>query len=132
MRTYSIAQGTLLNALMERKFKRQGYRYVCMYIYTYIYIYFFFTNQWSDQQSTCQWGRHGFNSWVGSGRSLGVAACFSILAWKIPWTEEPGGLQSMRFQSSTWLSNWVYIHACTHTHTHTHAHMAGLPWWLRW
>ena len=23
---------------------------------------------------------------------------FSILAWKIPWTEEPGGLQSMRLQ----------------------------------
>ena len=22
----------------------------------------------------------------------------SILAWKIPWTEEPGGLQSMRSQ----------------------------------
>ena len=22
----------------------------------------------------------------------------SILAWKIPWTEEPGGLQSMRLQ----------------------------------
>jgi len=21
-----------------------------------------------------------------------------ILAWKIPWTEEPGGLQSMRLQ----------------------------------
>ena len=21
------------------------------------------------------------------------------LAWRIPWTEEPGGLQSMRFQS---------------------------------
>ena len=24
-----------------------------------------------------------------------VAAPASILAWKIPWTEEPGGLQSM-------------------------------------
>ena len=24
-----------------------------------------------------------------------VAAHSSILAWKIPWTEEPGGLQSM-------------------------------------
>ena len=24
----------------------------------------------------------------------------SILAWKIPWTEEPGGLQSMRPQES--------------------------------
>ena len=25
----------------------------------------------------------------------GMAAHFSILAWRIPWTEEPGGLQSM-------------------------------------
>ena len=25
----------------------------------------------------------------------------SILAWKIPWTEESGGLQSMRLQSWT-------------------------------
>ena len=24
----------------------------------------------------------------------------SILAWKIPWTEEPGGLQSMGLQKS--------------------------------
>ena len=25
----------------------------------------------------------------------GMATCSSILAWEIPWTEEPGGLQSM-------------------------------------
>ena len=25
----------------------------------------------------------------------------SILAWRIPWTEEPGGLQSMGSQSQT-------------------------------
>ena len=25
----------------------------------------------------------------------GIATHSSILAWKIPWTEEPGGLQSM-------------------------------------
>ena len=31
----------------------------------------------------------------------------SILAWKIPWTEEPGGLHSMRSQR------------VGHTHTHT-------------
>ena len=32
----------------------------------------------------------------GSGRPLeeGTATHFSILAWRIPWTEEPGGLQS--------------------------------------
>ena len=28
----------------------------------------------------------------------------NILAWKILWLEEPGGLQSMEPQSRTWLS----------------------------
>ena len=28
----------------------------------------------------------------------GMATHYSILAWRIPWTEEPGGLQSMRLQ----------------------------------
>ena len=30
----------------------------------------------------------------------GLAAHSSILAWRIPWTEEPGGLQSMWSQES--------------------------------
>ena len=30
-----------------------------------------------------------------------MAAHSSRLAWKIPWTEEPGGLQSVEFQSPT-------------------------------
>ena len=25
----------------------------------------------------------------------------SVLAWRIPWTEDPGGLQSIGFQSQT-------------------------------
>ena len=29
-----------------------------------------------------------------------MATHSSILAWKIPWTEEPGGLQSMGLQES--------------------------------
>ena len=28
----------------------------------------------------------------------GVATYSSLLAWRIPWTEEPGGLQSMESQ----------------------------------
>ena len=44
--------------------------------------------------------------WV---RSLGredpleedMATHSSILTWRIPWTEEPGGLQSMGLQSQT-------------------------------
>ena len=35
----------------------------------------------------------------------GMATYSSILAWRIPWTEEPDGLQSMWLQSQTQLSN---------------------------
>ena len=39
----------------------------------------------------------------GSGRSLeeGMATHFSVLAWRNPWTEEPGRLQSMGSQRVT-------------------------------
>ena len=40
-----------------------------------------------------------------------LATHSSILAWKIPWTEEPDRLQFMKLQSWIWLS--------THTYTHT-------------
>ena len=40
-----------------------------------------------------------------------VATHSSILAWRIPWTEEPGGLQSM---GSHRVRHWV-----TNAHTHT-------------
>ena len=42
--------------------------------------------------SVCEMG-----SIPGSGDPLekGMATHSSILAWRIPWTEEPGGLQSM-------------------------------------
>ena len=38
----------------------------------------------------------------------GKATHSSTLAWRIPWTEEPGGLQSTGSQSQTQLSK----HAC--------------------
>ena len=34
----------------------------------------------------------------------------SFLAWKIPWTEEPGGLQSMRLQRVG--HDWAHTHYC--------------------
>ena len=37
----------------------------------------------------------------------------SILAWRIPWTEEPGGLQSMRSQSQTRLKRLSTAHNVT-------------------
>ena len=49
----------------------------------------------------------------GSGRSPGgsMATHSSILAWRIPWTEEPDGLQSMGLQR-------VRHDLVTKTHTH--------------
>ena len=35
----------------------------------------------------------------------GMATHSSTLAWRIPWTEEPGGLQSMELKSRTQLSD---------------------------
>ena len=35
----------------------------------------------------------------------GMATDSGILAWRIPWTEEPGGLQCMGLQSQTQLSD---------------------------
>ena len=32
----------------------------------------------------------------------------STLAWKVPWTEEPGGLQSVGSQSRTRLSSFTH------------------------
>ena len=32
-----------------------------------------------------------------------IATHFSVLAWRIPWTEEPGGLQSIGWQGQTQL-----------------------------
>ena len=67
----------------------------------------------------------------------GMAAHSSILAWKIPWTEEPSSQQSMGSQSQTQLSYhpfpfqtvdfrggaWYVIHSCSYL---------CLSWYFRW
>ena len=55
----------------------------------------------SGKESACNARDTGGTGLIpGSGRSLeeGMATHCSILAWRIPWTEEPGGLQSMGSQ----------------------------------
>ena len=43
-----------------------------------------------------------------------MATHSSILAWKIPWTEEPGGLQSMVLQRvrHNWVTNIFTYNTC--------------------
>ena len=47
----------------------------------------------------------------------GMATDSSTLAWRIPWTEEPGGLQSM-------------VSGKSHTTEHTHGGCDVSRWWL--
>ena len=39
-----------------------------------------------------------------------IATHSSTLAWKIPWTEEPGRLQFMGWQSQTQLSDFTFFY----------------------
>ena len=62
----------------------------------------------SGKESNCN--ARDMGSIPGSGNSLEkeMATCCNILPWGIPWTEEPGGLQSMGLKESDMTS---------HTHT---------------
>ena len=48
-----------------------------------------------------------------------MATHSSILAWEIPWTEEPGGLQSMQLQRVG--HNW----ATEHSHMHPYINLVS-------
>ena len=50
------------------------------------------------KESACSVGDPGSIPGLGGFLEEEMATHSSILAWKIPWTEEPGGLQSMGFQ----------------------------------
>ena len=63
----------------------------------------------------------------GSGRSpeVKMATHSSILAERIPWTEEPGGLQSvgLHVDYSPWGHTWAAVRGVTRglsAHAHTH------------
>ena len=82
------------------------YIYLCIYIYIYtIYIYIVQLKYiWASLLAQMVKNLLAMQeTWI---RSLGhedslekeMAAHSSILAWRIPWTEEPGRLQSMGLQ----------------------------------
>ena len=86
--------------------------------------------QQNKASQVAQWGKNLpaiQGTWV---RSLswedflekGIATYSRILAWRIPWTEEPGGLQSMGVAKSlTWLKQ-------QNTHTQNKTNKQDLTW----
>ena len=60
---------------------------------------------------------HGMQVWSLGGEyplEQEMAIHSGILAWEIPWTEEPGGLQSMGLEKVRY--GWVAEHMHAHTH----------------
>ena len=71
--------------------------------------------QWIKHMPAMQATQETLVPFLGSEDALekGMTTHSSILAWRIPWIKEPGGLQSKGSQRAG--------HDCeTHTHTHTH------------
>ena len=63
-----------------------------------------------SKASACNAGDLGSIPGLGRSPEKEMATHSSTLAWKIPWTEEPGRLQSMRLQR-------VGLHFLSHIHT---------------
>ena len=61
-----------------------------------------------------------------------MAAHFSTLAWKIPWTEEPGRLQSMRSLSRTRLNDFTLTFHFHALEKEMAAHSSILAWEIPW
>ena len=74
-----------------------------------------------SRESSCNAGN--LDSIPGLGRSpeKEMATHSSILAWRVPWTGEPGGLQSVGTQSQVPRDDW---------HFHFYDLLAGFPRWL--
>ena len=67
---------------------------------------------WRKSQSETKWRKWVIKSNLGHSSEKAMAPYSSTLAWKIPWMEEPGGLQSMgslRVGHDWATSLWLFI-----------------------
>ena len=84
----------------------------------------------SGRESPRQCRRCGFHPKVGKIPWRKVAAHSSVLAWKIPWMEEPGGLQSVGCQGvgHDWVSTLVGPEPRAHRRTKGQIIHLGIIW----
>ena len=80
----------------------------------------------SGKEFACHCRRRGFNPWVGKIPWRRKWQLTPVFLLPLPWTEEPGGLQSMGLQQVRHYS----AHTHTHTRARTHAHeiLKGNSW----
>ena len=88
-----------------REVQTHTYIYIHTHIHTYKHMCF---PRGSDgKESACNAGDLGSIPGSGISPGEGMATRSSILAWRIPWTKEPGGLESTGLQRvrQNWMTN---------------------------
>ena len=127
--------------IMETNMKKNIYIYICIYLYIYwvgqkvhwgfsvrcynfltnlIYVTYTCTWQLIGKESACDAGDSGLIPASGRAPKKEMATHASILAWRIPWTEKPDGLQ---FMGSQRVGHYWMTNTFTFTHTHTHIYI---------
>ena len=77
-------------------------------------------------EKTCKWKKELYN--VVCQLEKALAPHSSPLAWRVPWMEEPGGLQSMGSQSRTRLSDFTFTFHFHSLEKETATHSSVLAW----
>ena len=108
--------------------------YIFVFIYIHVYMYMGLPWWLSGKEPACQCRMYGLIPGQEDLLEEEMATHSSILAWRILWTEEPGGLQSMELQES-WLqlsnqititTNIIYVYKGIATHP------SILAWRIPW
>ena len=95
----SITPLALVGGFYTTSATREAYMCICICTYVYVYIYIYtHTHTYTFEKE--------------------MAPHSSILSWKIPWTEESGGPQSVHGVPECW-TQLSETHTQTHTQTHT-------------
>ena len=82
----------------------------------------------AGKEFTCNAGHLGSIPGLEDPLEKAMAPHSSTLAWKIPWMEEPGGLQSMGSRSRTQLSNFTFTFHSHALEKEMATHSSVLAW----
>ena len=86
---------------------------VCVCVCVYVSVYIGFPGSSDGKKSACNARNLGLTAGSADPLEKGMAAHSSVLAWRIPWTEQPGGLQSMGSQRVRHIPLLLYLFICS-------------------
>ena len=91
------AWGATVHGVTKSQTRLSAWHFHCIYMCACVCVCMYGLPWWlSGKESTCQCRRCGFDPGLEDPLEKEMATHSSILAWEIPWTEEPGGLHTVQ------------------------------------